>query len=178
MTAGPRQVLQTAASARKWMRELLQTIFVAELIAPSRCLWVVSPWLRDIPVLDNTTGAFQALSHDFPRSEIRLTRLLIELLERGTHIVIATRPEAGNRQVIDTLRNLVGDRQDTLRLDIHERSNLHAKGIAGDRYCLGGSMNITFNALENLTELLVLHSDPQQVETMRLTFLEEYGGKA
>ena len=35
--------------------DLLQTIFAALLLSPSRNLWLVSPWISDIPVLDNRT---------------------------------------------------------------------------------------------------------------------------
>lgn len=48
-----RQFRQSAADSRNSVRELLQIIFTAELLSSSRCLWIVSPWLRDIPVLDN-----------------------------------------------------------------------------------------------------------------------------
>ena len=35
------------------MPDLLQMLFLSELLAPSRCLWLVSPWISDIPVIDN-----------------------------------------------------------------------------------------------------------------------------
>src|SRR5438093_10234369 len=98
-----RQFLQSVADARNSVREVLQAIFASELLSPSRCLWIVSPWLRDVPVLDNTTGGFLALCPDLPRSEVRLSRVLRELLGCGTHVVIATRPDSGNRQVLDGL---------------------------------------------------------------------------
>src|SRR3981081_2843853 len=99
MTA--RQFLQSSTDSRNSVRELLQIIFSAELLSPSRCLWLVSPWLRDVPVLDNTTGSFMSLCPEFPRAEVRLSRVLRELLARGSQVVIATRPDSGNRQVID-----------------------------------------------------------------------------
>ena len=98
-----RQFLQSAADARNSTRELLQFIFAAELLAPSRCLWIVSPWLRDIPILDNTTGAFVSVCANLPKSEVRLSRVLLELLQRGTRVIVATRPGEGNRQVRDAL---------------------------------------------------------------------------
>lgn len=169
-----RQFLQTAADARNSARELLQLIFVSELLMPSRCLWIVSPWLRDVPVLDNTTGSFLFLCPDFPRSEVRLSRVLRELVERGTTVVIATRADAGNRQVVDGLEGV--SRADAVIF--HERSELHAKGIVGDRYSLIGSMNLTFNGLERLTEILVFQNDRGSVEQLRLAFRREYGGVA
>ena len=36
-----RQFLQSAADSRNSVRELLQIIFTAELLSPSRCLWIV-----------------------------------------------------------------------------------------------------------------------------------------
>lgn len=172
MTA--RQFLQSAADARNSARELLQLIFASELLMPSRCLWIVSPWLRDIPVLDNSTGSFIFLCPDFPRTEIRLSRVLRELVDRGTTLVIATRADAGNRQVIDGLQSPDGSN----RVIFHERSELHAKGIVGDRYSLIGSMNLTYNGLERLTEMLVFQTERGSVEQLRLAFRREYGGTA
>jgi phosphatidylserine/phosphatidylglycerophosphate/cardiolipin synthase-like enzyme len=174
MTPMSRQFLQTAIDARKWVRELLQLIFATELLAPSRCLWLVSPWLRDVPILDNGVGGFQTLAPELPRAEVPLSLVLRELLGRGTRVVIVTRPDPGNRQVLDAL----GTSQDGAGrgLILRERSELHAKGIVGDAYCLVGSMNLTFNALENLTEMLVFQTDRRVVESLRLAFLNEYGG--
>lgn len=170
----PRQFLQTATDARNSVRELIQTMFAAELLFPSRCLWIISPWLRDVPVLDNTTGSFLALCPDFPITEVRLSLVLQELLTRGTQIVIATRPDFGNRQVLDGLRT-AGFEDGVI---FHERSELHAKGIVGDSSSLIGSMNFTYNGLERLTEMLVFQTDRAAVEQIRLSFRKEYGGRA
>src|SRR5262245_46950128 len=129
-----RQFLQSSVDSRNGARELLQIVFAAELLNPSRCLWIVSPWLRDIPVLDNSTGSFLYLCSDFPQTEIRLSRVLRELIQRGTTVVIATRPDAGNQHVVEGLRG-IGNQN---AFHFHERSELHAKGIVGDRYSLIG----------------------------------------
>jgi hypothetical protein len=172
--SGNRQFLQSANNARNMMREVLQLIFAAELLKPSKCLWIVSPWLRDIPILDNAAGTFTSLCPEFQTTDISLATVLRELINRGSQIVIATRPETGNLQVLDLLR----DRESTNNLAMHERSELHAKGIVGDRVALFGSMNFTYNGLERLTEMLVLQTQPKEVENLRLLFRDEYGGKA
>jgi phosphatidylserine/phosphatidylglycerophosphate/cardiolipin synthase-like enzyme len=169
-----RQFLQSAVDTRNGARELLQIVFAAELLSPSRCIWIVSPWLRDIPVLDNTTGSFLALCPDFPRTEIRLSHVLRELLARGTTVVIATRPDPGNRQVLDAIKSQA--RADTVIF--HERTDLHAKGVVGGGYSLIGSMNFTYNGLERLTEMLVFQNDRASVVPLRLAFQREYGGIA
>jgi phosphatidylserine/phosphatidylglycerophosphate/cardiolipin synthase-like enzyme len=85
--------------------------------------------------------------------------------------VIAVRPDAGNRQLVDAL----GGAQAS-ELTFLERTELHAKGLVGDRYSLVGSMNFTFNGLERLTEMLIFQTDPSAVEQLRLAFRDEYGG--
>ena len=170
-----RHFLQSATDSRNAVKELLQIIFAAELLRPSRCLWIVSPWLRDIPVIDNTTGEFLSLCPGLPRSEVRMSRVLRTLIERGTQVVIATRPEEGNSQLPDAL---LGAAEDTAGAIIrHERKTLHAKGIVGDRFALSGSMNLTYNGLECLTEMLMLQTDAGDVEQLRVQFADEYGGR-
>lgn len=172
-----RQFLQTSSAGRNSAREILQAVFAAELVSPSRCLWLVSAWMRDVPVLDNTMGMFQSVAPDLPRDEVRLSRVLSELHERGTRIVIATRPDgAGNRQVHGNLLSSLPDGEH--RVSFVEQPNLHAKGLVGDRFALTGSMNLTFNGLGNLTEFLTFQTDPRDVEAIRVMFAHEYGGGA
>jgi phosphatidylserine/phosphatidylglycerophosphate/cardiolipin synthase-like enzyme len=169
-----RQFLQSATDARNAVRELLQIVFAAELLAPSRSLWLVSPWIRDIPVLDNTTGSFLSLCPDFPLTEVRLSLVLRQLLARGSRVVIATRPDPGNTQVYDSLRGI----GPVDGLIFHERAELHAKGIVADAFCLIGSMNLTYNGLDRLTEMLIFETNRPAVEQLRLSFQREYGGLA
>jgi phosphatidylserine/phosphatidylglycerophosphate/cardiolipin synthase-like enzyme len=167
-----RQVLHRGTDTRNVARELLQTAFACELLAPSRYLWIVSPWIRDIPILDNATGAFVALDPDFPRAVIRLSRVLRHLLDRGSRIVIATRPDPPSREVVEAIR--ATGSTDGLTHD--ERAELHAKGIVGDSLAIVGSMNFTHNGLDRLTETLTFDTDPSRVSEIRLEFAREYGG--
>jgi phosphatidylserine/phosphatidylglycerophosphate/cardiolipin synthase-like enzyme len=105
-------------------------------------------------------------------AEISFSSVLRALLNRGTQVVIATRPESGNLQVLDSL----GFDRSTDNLIFHERMELHAKGILSDRFALFGSMNFTYNGLERLTEMVVLQTQREEVENLRLLFRNEYGG--
>jgi phosphatidylserine/phosphatidylglycerophosphate/cardiolipin synthase-like enzyme len=123
--------------------------------------------------MDNRTGAFATLCAELPRSEVRLTRVLLALVQRGTRVIIATRPEEGNRQVRDILLEAT-DASDLVRF--HENRELHAKGIVGDRYALTGSMNFTYNGIEYLTEMLLFQIERARVEELRILFAQQYGG--
>lgn len=172
-----RQILRSRTDYRNEVRELLQGIFAAELLAPSRCLWLVSPWIRDIDVLDNASGAFWSLDPDLPQGGVRLAEVLRRLVQRGTHVVIATRPEVENLHFVESIREAVRGRAIDDALTVAVRDVLHAKGLLGDLFCVSGSMNFTFHGIDVQTELLNLQVDPAQVAQLRVQLHSEYGGR-
>jgi phosphatidylserine/phosphatidylglycerophosphate/cardiolipin synthase-like enzyme len=168
-----RQFFHGSSESRNSVREVLQMVFASELLSPSRTLWLVSPWIRDVPILDNRTGGFAYLCPEFPHAEVRLSQVLRELVGRGTTLVLVTRPDAGNRQLFDSLGALAT----ATGVVFQERSELHAKGIVGNDIALTGSMNLTYNGIERLTEMLTLQTEPSLVEPIRLSFHAAYGGR-
>jgi phosphatidylserine/phosphatidylglycerophosphate/cardiolipin synthase-like enzyme len=155
--------------------ELLQTIFAAELVAPSRCLWVVSPWISDVPILDNGTNAFSTLVWDWPRGRIRLSAILGQLLRRGTTVRIAARPIEHNSDFFARLHLQAGDFGERLR--IVETETLHEKGILGDGLYLSGSMNITYSGLSFNDEVLHFFTHPETVAANRQLYTQWWGGE-
>src|SRR3954447_19129991 len=85
------------------VKELLQAVFVGEMLAPSRCLWLASPWLSDIPIIDNRAGGFDALDSSWGPRVLRLAEVLRRCLRVGTTLVVATRPVAHNRPFLSQL---------------------------------------------------------------------------
>jgi hypothetical protein len=61
------------------------------------------------------------------------------------------------------------------RILVRTMPELHVKGVVGDKYALLGSMNLTNNGIENLTELLQFETDPAQVARLRAEFRSVYG---
>lgn len=176
--ATTRKVFRTASAARNEIANLLQGLLAAELISPSRCIWLVSPWLSNIAVLDNSAGALQGLDASWARRQIRLVEVLARLVIGGAELHVVVRPEVGNEGVLSELKRVIGKGPQEARLHIHERIDLHAKGLLGDDYCLSGSMNFTRNGVEHLDEMVTLVTDPHQVADLRVAFTQEYGGTA
>lgn len=153
--------------------DLLQTILVAELIAPSHCLWLVSPWISDIPVIDNTANTFQALEPSWYRSKIRLSQVLTSLTKQGTTVCVATRPDLHNNTFLETLKT----KADLDHLNLHKAEELHSKGILSDSFYLAGSMNFTFNGITVNQETLSYETDPATISEQKLNFRARWGGK-
>jgi hypothetical protein len=167
-----RFIFQKNASAE--IPDLLQTIFVSELIMPSRCLWIVSPWISNIPIIHNKANQFTTLEPSWARRSVPFAEVLAKLLEMGTTIYIATRPDPHNRDFIETLERLTEGYSE--RLHIQQTALLHSKGLVGDGYYLSGSMNFTFNGIFVLEESVQFVTDSEEIANVRIEFAGRWGG--
>ncbi|MCY6493406.1 phospholipase D-like domain-containing protein DpdK [Leptolyngbya sp. GGD] len=152
--------------------DLLQTILVAELIAPSQCLWLVSPWISDIPIIDNTANTFLSLEPAWYRSKIRFSQVLATLTQQGTTVCIATRYDLHNNSFLETLKA----KADSNYLNLHRAEELHTKGILSDSFFLSGSMNFTFNGITVNQEMLSYETDLATIAEQKINFRERWGG--
>lgn len=174
--SGVRRIFRSSSTSNAEIRELLESLLTAELLSPSRCLWLVSPWLTDLELLDNRAGAWSALDPQWGPRQLRLAELLGRMLEMGVHVVIATRPDAHNEQFLRKLDDLVKSSGVESLLTVHRKATLHHKGFLGDDFYLSGSMNLTFNGVEILDEGVTFETNRDATEHARIAFLNDYGG--
>jgi phosphatidylserine/phosphatidylglycerophosphate/cardiolipin synthase-like enzyme len=168
-----RRTIYSRFSSRQ-IPDLLQTVFVAELLAPSRCLWLVSPWVSDIAVLDNSGGELTALEPEWPLGAIPITSVLLRLMELGTTVHLVSRDIPHNRPVRVRLRDAAEARALPFRL--HSESDLHEKGLLADDFFIHGSMNFTFNGISVNSESVTLTTDKKELADHQLAFTREWGG--
>lgn len=178
-----RQIFQRGGAGA--VSRLLQTVFVAEMIHPSTCLWLVSPWISNIEVIDNRTDGFRHLEPQWPLGSVRLSDVLAALVARGTEVHIATRParpwlttnDTGrhNDRFLDELRHRIAA-DAALHIHREEEKHLHTKGLLGDRFFLSGSMNFTHNGIVVNDEQVRFTTDPSEVAQARIEFRERWGG--
>jgi phosphatidylserine/phosphatidylglycerophosphate/cardiolipin synthase-like enzyme len=158
-----------------FLRQLLQTIFVAELLCPSNNLWLVSPWISDLKVLDNRAGSFDALLPDKGRAHFRLSEILQALVEKGVNLTVKTRNIPDNRLFLDTLRAL--QRLYPQRVEIVSSNELHSKGLLSDRYYLRGSFNFTYSGVNINEEAAEFTTDLQSIAQARIEMKSSRGGE-
>jgi hypothetical protein len=154
---------------------LLEGIFVSELLVPSETLWLVSPWITDIDILDNRAGQFSSLVPTWGLRRIRLSEVFSYIMEQS-RVNIVARPDAHNDSFLQKMRDLsvASPAPDNLRVVV--RDTLHLKGLLGQDYYLSGSMNLTYNGVEINDEGVWLDRSSGAIAEARIHFQENYGG--
>src|SRR4051812_6974886 len=109
MPAGPRTIYKRHDRAREEVGQLLGAVFAGELLSHSDELWIVSPWIRDLTVLDNRAGDFSAVQPLWGLREIRLLDCLVTLLQRGATVRLKTGTEDTSVSVMRELERRAND---------------------------------------------------------------------
>jgi hypothetical protein len=177
--APTRQIFKSAATCREEVRDLIQLLFICELLSPSRCVWLVSPWVTDLEVIDNRDGSFSAIEPLWGARAVRLTEVLARLAEQGTSVRVAMRPASTARANVDVARKLreLSDRLgDPHLVEVTESEELHTKGLLGDDYFLAGSMNFTRSGVEVWDERVEFHTEQVHVRQAMLEMHGRYPG--
>jgi PLD-like domain len=146
------------------LADVLASLFSLELLSPSPVLYIISPWLSDMPILDNQYGQFRAVIGDYGRESLGLAAVLTLLAERGTQVRVMTR--GGHLQTDEFLRKL------PLEVEQKRIATLHEKGLVSHHYYLRGSMNFTFSGVNINDESVELTTDSEDV-TLALKLAEQ-----
>jgi hypothetical protein len=170
-----RSLRTTAFASREELADALQALFIGELLTPSTPMWIVTPWISDVVVIDNRAARFTGLLPDLPRRQIRLGETLLTLLTRGASLVIASRPDDHNRAFTERLAERAVESGVGDRLVQRFAAELHEKGLLTRHVLLSGSMNLTYNGLRRLEESILLTDDTDAVARARHAYEDRWG---
>jgi hypothetical protein len=166
-----RRIATRGGGQTRLVNDLLQSLFVTELLDPSSELLVLSPWISDIIVIDNSAGQFKSILPGISARPVRITEVLTELARRGTSVRIIMRDDDKNTAVRTRIKDLHASGP---RPEILIRHNFHDKGLLSDRFHLHGSMNLTFYGQGVNEEGITVTSDPDAIARARLTYQGRY----
>jgi phosphatidylserine/phosphatidylglycerophosphate/cardiolipin synthase-like enzyme len=166
-----RRIATRGGGQTRLINDLLQTLLVTELLAPSSELLVLSPWISDIVVIDNSAGQFKSVLPGVPARPVRFTEVLTELARRGTMVRIMIRDDEKNTAVRIRINDLPSSGP---RPEILIRDNLHDKGLLSDRFHMHGSMNFTYFGQAVNEEGVTVTSNPDTIARARLDYQGRY----
>ena len=163
-----RFIHRTSGRPHRLIGEALQNLIVSELLAPGRRILIVSPWISDVPLIDNRRGSFTALNSTWGSAIIRLSAVLRMVLEQQTEVYLATGPDPRANAFVHRLREDAKRDGTTHLLEVRQTipdPNVldHQKAIAGDDWIVHGSMNLTYRGVELNGELVTVSTDPPHV---------------
>ena len=169
-----RTLRTSALSSREELADALQGLFIAELLEPSEPLWIVTPWISDVVVVENRAGRFTGLLPGLPQRPIRLTEVLVAIAQRAGSLVIACRPDDHNRGFVEHLEARAADAAVGQQLTCRYSPELHEKGLLTRHLLLSGSMNLTYNGLRRLEESILVTDDPDAVARARHAYEDRW----
>lgn len=166
-----RRIFKTQNTGVTTIQELLQTMFVAEVLSPGPEIWIVSPWISNVVLIDNRSGNFDAINPEWGRREVRLADVLVTLMGNGTKVNIVTRNEASNDSFRTRITELASEHCLDEFLLVHIHNPLHTKGILLTQCLLMGSMNLTYNGMVINDEWVEFSIDMHDLSRTRLEFV-------
>lgn len=179
MIPSARQFLASGSRRGNDLRELLQQLLVGEFLAPSRSLWLAAPSLRNVPILDNRASSFAGAAPDLPRRSVLLSEVLAALRSRGTELVIVTSDNPAEQSVLVSLRSELSTAETGGPApQINALPGLGTRGLVADRWALTGSFRFTNDGLDAGDDVVTLITNPAEVQALRLSFSQRFGGRA
>ena len=146
----PPRTLRTGAKTGLSVDSLLAAALMAEMMSRSEELWLVSPWITDVRVIDNRHGSFDALFGETPPRAWRLSDALLCAAGAGSDVSVVARPDPHNEPF---LRRLEAARLDTLH--VRRDADVHEKTLCGQEWLLTGSMNYTVRGMSRNDEAII-----------------------
>lgn len=150
-----RSIKSKARGSSVQLIDCLSSLFLLELLSPSPELYLISPWLSKVALINNRFGQFRAVTSELNKSELHLADILTLLSEKGTRVRILCRPRSPQTEEVLALlpKNIECRRTETL----------HEKGLISHHFYLRGSMNFTYAGVNLNDESLELTRKPEEV---------------
>ncbi|MFJ5104831.1 phospholipase D-like domain-containing protein DpdK [Streptomyces sp. NPDC088554] len=153
---------------------MLTSALIAEFIAPSDHVWLVSPWITDVQIIDNSHGAYDALFGDVPPQNCRLSDAIARIAHGGAKIHVVTRPDAHNDDFLRRLKKAA----EPERIHSARDLNIHEKTLCGNDWMLSGSMNFTIRGMSKNDERVTYTAGIDAAAQARLDLAERWGDAA
>lgn len=142
--------------------EMMQWAALAALLEPGGTVWVQAPVLDNAPMLDNSTGMFDALEPGWGRRAVRLLDLVLRLAGTGQEVFLATRMDA-KTPFLDELHLAVTDHGVGSLVHVQRRDWLSTPGILTRHVWLRGSFELRTEGIWPMDDLASLEIAPESL---------------
>ncbi|MGW8943693.1 phospholipase D-like domain-containing protein DpdK [Streptomyces koyangensis] len=163
------RTVRTGARTGLSIDSMLSAAVMAEMLSPSSDLWLVSPWITDVQVIDNSHGTYDALFGDVPPGGWRLSDALLRIAGAGTRVHVVTRPDPHNDPFLRRI-----EAPELVNLFVHRDPDVHEKTLCGQDWILTGSMNYTVRGMAKNDELVTYNVGGPDAGQARLDLAQRW----
>jgi hypothetical protein len=121
------------------LTDCISSILSLELLYPSKEVYLISPWVTNVPLLNNSQGQFRSIIPESPVDWICLGDLLSLLSDRGSKVFVLCRTDQSQND--EFLRRLPE------AIKCKQTKRLHEKGLITENFYFRGSMNFTYSGV-------------------------------
>lgn len=157
---------------RQSLADALTSCLISEVLVPSRQLWLISGWISDVEVIDNSAGAFSAIAPDWAPGPVRLSAALGWIAQRGGRVLVGMRKHPHNYAFAARLKDLEQRFPGKIAWGLSEKE--HRKCLCGDSFALRGSMNFTYLGLTTNEEQMTLTTFSDDVKRLQMELADSW----
>jgi len=132
----------------------LSSLIALELLYPSKEMFLTSPWLTNVQILNNVYGQFRMITACYSGKILGLRDLLILLSDKGCKVYLMTSPADHNNAFLRDLPSSIL---------VKKEKDLHEKALVTEGFYLRGSMNFTYSGININSESIEITTDEQLV---------------
>lgn len=152
----PNRIIKSKArSSTVQLSGCLSSLFVLELLAPSPELYLISPWISDMPLIANRFGQYRGAVSTLGSGDFGLAQVLTLLADRGVRVRIIYKAHQPQTELFVRRLPTAIERRST--------ETLHEKGLISNQFYLRGSMNFTFSGTNLNDETVELTTEQSEV---------------
>lgn len=165
------RTVRTGERASVRIDTILTSVLLGELLAPSDDVWLVSPWISDVEILDNNRGSYDAIFGDVPPGTCRFSDTLARISAAGARVHVVTRPDPHNDDFVRRLHSEVP----AGRVRVVRAPDVHEKTLCGGEWILSGSMNFTVRGMAVNEESITYKVGGPDAAQARLDLAQRWG---
>ena len=164
-----RQIHTFEELGKRTLKDLLVSQFAVMTISPPEEIWLVSPWIRDFPILDDPSKPFRFIGWDKPI--MQFSDLIACAVNNGARLNLVVRNDDKNETFLSRLADSIIESRDCR---FGYSNTLHLKGLLTQTIYLKGSMNFTYAGTDVNDEGVSYETSPEIVSYSRQQFRSHY----
>lgn len=172
-----RRIFSGGRTTNSELAELVQWLFLAELLAPGDAVWFSAPTIDNAPILDNDGGAFDTLEPGWGHRSVRLLDVVLRLAAAGKPVSIVSQAKEHPTPFLEELRAAAEDHGLEEFVRVQVRPWVSSPGILTRHGLLRGALEFGADAIRLVDDVVTFHTAAEDLAAAREAFEADMVGR-